>query len=71
MELEFDAENVSIQPRGYEAVTVTLYKPDIAQMIDAIGLDKFLDHFDEDAILEQIGSDKAKKYFDLTEKDDE
>ena len=67
IDLNLDCDEVQVTNGGSRTVTVSLEKVQKSDVLDNFDLDDITWHFDEDKILDHIGLDAVKKYFDLTE----
>lgn len=69
MNLSFSCKNVTISPNTGREMSIDIevqYASDILREID---ISDIVDHYDKDDLLEKIGVDAAKKYFDLIDND--
>lgn len=71
IDLSFDAEEARIVPRDYKMIQVNTYQVSKREVLDQFSIEDMLYHFNYDDILDGIGSDYCKKYFDLIEGENE
>ena len=69
--LEFDAESVTIETSTGGKIAITASKPDLSEILKAIGIKEVIAFFDSGDILDQIGKGEAKEYWDLVEPEEE
>lgn len=69
--LELRSESVTIDASSGWQVYVTITKPDVGEILNAIGLKEVIAHFDVCHMLDQIGKDVAIEHFDIVEKDED
>jgi hypothetical protein len=69
--LEFEAQDVSVSAQSGRLVYVTVGKPDVGTILEAIGIKEIVSHFDSGQLLDQIGKDMAIEHFDIIEKEEE
>lgn len=65
MTIRFDCREITIQPRGYKQVEVTVENPQLDQLISEVGVEKLISEIDHNEILEIIGKEKCCRYFNL------
>lgn len=65
MEIRFSAERIEITPETYNRIGVIAETDYEGEILERIGMEKAIDHFDKDQILDQIGVDYVKEHFGL------
>lgn len=65
--LTFDCESASIESAGRGHVRVEAIKVDIGDVLQSFDAKEILRHFDDTDILDEIGVDRVKAYFELVE----
>ena len=67
VDLSLDVEEVGILPRSAGLFQINLVEVSKCDVLDYFSIADIVHHFNEDELLEYIGMDSVKKYFDLTE----
>jgi hypothetical protein len=65
--ISFDCESVEISNSKWNVLQLNVTEPNFSELIDEIGIDKILNHFDKHKILDEIGENECKDYFGLIE----
>lgn len=65
MDIELNANSVSIQIGLYGKITVELINVDKSDILDLFDEEEAVSHFDKDEILSQIGEEYCRNYFGL------
>jgi hypothetical protein len=65
MEIRFSAEKVEITPETYNRIGVIVETEFEGEILEKIGMEKAIDHFDKNKILDEIGVDYVKEHFGL------
>ena len=65
MDIELNANSVSIQTGSYGKITVELINVDKSDILDLFDEEEAVSHFDKDEILSQIGEEYCINYFGL------
>ena len=65
MDIELNANSVSIQTGSYGKITVELINVDKSDILDLFDEEEAVSHFDKDEILSQIGEKYCINYFGL------
>jgi len=69
--LTFDADRVDISPNGnpnYRRIEVSVTEADVDSILQQIGAQKAVQNFNEHDLLDYIGEQACKNYFDLINK---
>lgn len=70
---DINCKNASISPNGNSSVTITIVDCDKSDLIETVrdtcSIKEIIDYLDESEVLDFIGVDAVKKYFELTEID--
>lgn len=71
MSFDINCKDCSVSPNGYNYITLTVGecdKTDLLELMrDTFSVKEIMDYLDESEVLDHIGSDTAKKHFDLTD----
>lgn len=70
MDITITARKAEIMGTGYQQVSVELTNVDLDDLISSIPIDKFIDYhknYNTNAVLDAIGEEEVKDYFDLIE----
>lgn len=70
---DINCKNAGLSPNGNSSITISVEDCDKSDLIetvrDACSIREIMDYLDESEVLEFIGVDSVKKYFELTEID--
>ena len=64
--ISFHGDNVTIEASGRQAVSISI-NADLQSLLDDLTAKEIVDHSDYELLLEAIGVDRVKDYFDLAE----
>jgi len=67
MNLEFNAKEARILAGGYKLIEVIAEGVTLSEVLDQVKIEDVIRHYDDWNILDKIGIDRVKDYFDLTE----
>lgn len=67
MDLTLTVESVNTSGTGRGKVRIEIGGAEREEILNAIPLEDIVYHFDDDKILDHIGVDRVKEYFDLKE----
>lgn len=65
MNLDFDCEKVEIKHSTAYKINVEIVGADDGDILNHFTTKDIISHFDEDELLQEIGEEKAKKFFDI------
>jgi predicted RNA-binding protein associated with RNAse of E/G family len=66
--LKISCEGVEISPNGYRSIDLDITAINSYSILEQFDIDTVIQFFTIDALLEKIGADECKEYFDLTDK---
>ena len=64
-DIKIICSRVIIDPQGYRQLEVSLDEADIDNVLENLTISDILSYFNENDILDEIGSEKAQEYFGL------
>jgi len=68
MNIILSAKEARVEPNYNKTLTVIIDGVDKDEVMDSITVDDFIKHFGIDKVLDEIGEEECKDYFNLTEK---
>jgi hypothetical protein len=72
MDLELNCSSVGVSPTySSKTVSVSVENANDGDILDHFKIEDIISHFGYDKFLDEIGEERVKEYFDLTEKTEE
>jgi hypothetical protein len=71
MSITLTATSVTVTPSSYNRVDVELEMDDESEVLDEIGIRTAIAHYGDDDLLDEIGVEYVKQYFNLIEKSED
>jgi len=65
--LQIECKNVAIVAKTYKTVAVEIEYADMENVLDNFTLKQIVDNYGTGVLLDQIGIEECKRYFDLVE----
>jgi hypothetical protein len=65
MDITITAKNISVDANYHKHINVELTDIDIEEVMDNFSIEQFVNKFNISNVLDFIGSDECKDYFDL------
>lgn len=71
MDLELICETVAVAATSYKTVPISIEDANDGDILNHFKIEDIISHFDDDKILDVIGSKRVMEYFDLIENPEE
>jgi hypothetical protein len=70
MDVTLNVKTVKSTGTNYRSTEVELEGVEKSELMDNLTIQDFIDHFGDDKILDTLGEDRCKDYFDLINNDE-